>query len=90
MKNKKKSTKFIFGVIIIYLGYTFINQQIAINNKKAILSQYENQLKEVSEENKNLLDEVKMSNTYKYVEKLARERLGFIKQGETVVISEEK
>ncbi|SHH96380.1 FtsB family cell division protein [Clostridium grantii] len=90
MKNKKKSTKFIFGAIIIYLGYTFINQQIAINNKKAILSQCENQLKEVSEENKDLLDEVKMSNTYKYVEKLARERLGFIKQGETVVISEEK
>jgi cell division protein FtsB len=90
MKNKKKINKFIFVVIVIYLGYIFINQQIAINNKKVILTQYETELKEVSEENKNLLDEVKMSNTYKYVEKLARERLGFIKQGETVVISEEK
>jgi cell division protein FtsB len=40
----------------------------------------------IKETNKKLQDEVKMSSSDAYIEKLARERLGLIKQGETPVI----
>lgn len=36
--------------------------------------------------NQKLQEEVKMSNSNVYIEKLAREKLGLIKQGETPVI----
>jgi cell division protein FtsB len=40
----------------------------------------------IKEKYQKLQDEVKMSKTDMYIEKLARERLGLIKQGETPVI----
>lgn len=40
----------------------------------------------LKEENKELQDEVELSKTDKYIEKLAREKLGLIKEGETPVI----
>lgn len=90
MKNKSKSKlkNLILAAIFIYLGYTFIHQEIVMNKKKAILTNYTIELEKVEDENKSLLDQIKMSNTFRYVEKLARERLGFIKEGETVVVNE--
>lgn len=38
------------------------------------------------EKNQKLQDEIKMSKSDAYIEKLARERLGLIKEGETPVI----
>jgi cell division protein FtsB len=63
-----------------------VNQQITIKNKRAQLQQCKLELEEVTKERQRLLDETKMSKSYRYVEKLARERLGFIKQGESAVI----
>lgn len=40
----------------------------------------------VKTKNLELKDEVKMSKSDSYIEKLARERLGLIKEGETPVI----
>ena len=54
-----------------------------INNEIANKKLEEQKIKET---NKKLQDEVKMSSSDMYIEKLARERLGLIKQGETPVI----
>ncbi|MCY6371964.1 FtsB family cell division protein [Clostridium ganghwense] len=86
MKKKFKFKSIIIIFIIFYVCYMLISQQITIKNKKAQLQQYKTELQEVSKEHQRLVDETKMSKTYRYVEKLARERLGFIKQGENAVM----
>lgn len=88
-KSKFNYKKLILPVILIYLLYTFAHQEIVINKKKATLNNYKTELERIEDENKSLFDQILMSNTYRYVEQLARERLGFIKEGETVVISKE-
>jgi len=52
--------------------------------KQINLAQQEEQT--VKTKNLELKDEVKMSKSDSYIEKLARERLGLIKEGETPVI----
>ncbi|WP_461207193.1 FtsB family cell division protein [Clostridium sp. DL1XJH146] len=87
MKFKFKIKKLLVIILVVYLGYTYISQQILINNKKTLLNDSKIELSEMEIENQNLIDEVKMSNTYRYVEILAREKLGLIKEGETVVVN---
>lgn len=90
MKKKFKLKSIITISIFCYVCYILASQQITIKNKRAQLQQYKSELEEVTKEQQRLLDETKMSKTYRYVEKLARERLGFIKQGESAVIQKEK
>lgn len=86
MKKKFKLKSVITISIVCYVCYILVNQQITIKNKRAQLQQCKLELEEVTKERQRLLDETKMSKSYRYVEKLARERLGFIKQGESAVI----
>jgi len=66
--------------------YIFISQQVkmySINRQIEQMAQEENS---VLSKNQKLKDEVNMSKSDSYIEKLARERLGLIKPGETPVI----
>lgn len=76
----------IFVCILFYACYIFINQQIAIHKIKNEITQKKLEEQKVKDKNKKLQDEVKMSESDMYIEKLARERLGLIKQGEIPVI----
>jgi len=85
--KKKSKLKTVAGIFVLtYVCYILVSQHITIRNKKAQLNEYMSELNEVNDEHRQLLDEKEMSKTYRYVEKLARERLGFIKQGESVVV----
>nr|WP_278245528.1 septum formation initiator family protein [Clostridium ihumii] len=85
----KKKTKYcILGVLGIYLTGTLINQQIIMKRQKNNLDGYTVESKKLKEENIKLQDEIELSKTDKYIEKLAREKLGLIKDGETPVIDE--
>jgi cell division protein FtsB len=50
------------------------------------IEQVEQEEQSVMEKNQKLKDEVKLSKSDSYIEKLARERLGLVKPGETPVI----
>lgn len=85
----KKKTKYcILGVLGIYLISTLINQQIIMKRQKNNIEGYTVESKKLKEENMKLQDEIELSKTDKYIEKLAREKLGLIKDGETPVIDE--
>ncbi|AEB74841.1 FtsB family cell division protein [Clostridium botulinum] len=86
MKNKNKIKVMILTIIMIYACYILVHQQITIKNKKAQLENCKIELQKVNDQHQKLLDTIKMSETNRYVEQLARERLGFLKQGETVVV----
>jgi cell division protein FtsL len=92
MKRKKKFKfiDFVILLIIVYSCYIFVNQQIKISRIKKEITINKNQLEQLKEKNLKLQDEIKMSKSEIYVEKLARERLGLIKPGETPVINTNK
>jgi len=87
-KSKIKMISVTF--ILLYVCYILVSQQITIMNKKAQLEDSKVELERVTNENLKLKDEKGMSETYRYMEKLARERLGFIKQGENVIVEKKK
>lgn len=88
MNKKKFKLKNVVVLIMIFYGcYIFVSQQIKIQKIRQEMTIKQSELKELQEKNKKLQDEVKMSKSDIYIEKLARERLGLIKPGETPVIN---
>ncbi|MEG0132867.1 MAG: septum formation initiator family protein [Clostridium sp.] len=84
--------KFSFKKIILlgiafYVGFVFINQQIIMFRQHRDIEKYTSDFEEAQEKNQKLQDEIKLSKDNKYIEKLARERLGLVKEGESPVIN---
>lgn len=85
--RKKFSLKNILLLLVsVYVGYILISTQLAMSKIKKELEVSKQELTTVKERNLKLQDEVNLSKTEAYIEKLARERLGLIKDGETPVI----
>ncbi len=78
--------KIVILFIAFYVGFIFINQQIIMFRQHRDIEEYTSELKAAQEKNKQLQDKIKLSNDNKYIEKLAREKLGLIKEGESPVI----
>jgi cell division protein FtsB len=79
--------KFVLIVLgIIYVGYIFTGQQITRAKLRDEINKHQRQLEELKVSNTRLQDEVNMSKTDLYTEKLIRERLGLIREGETQVV----
>lgn len=72
--------------ILVYVMFIFIKQQTIINRQDEDMSKYSLELEKYRKENEKLQDEMKLAEDNKYVEKLAREKLGLVKEGETPVI----
>lgn len=87
MKGKIKIKKLLVIVILLYVGYIFARQQITMNNMKKELTAKQNKYNQLTDKNLNLKDELELSKTDAYMEKLARERLGLIKKGEIPVVN---
>ncbi len=86
MKIKIKWKNIIFLLIVLYIGYIFISQQLTMQSIQKQISEKKIEEQRGKYKNQKLQEEVKMSNSNVYIEKLAREKLGLIKQGETPVI----
>jgi cell division protein FtsB len=86
---KKLKLKRIFIIFAsVYIGYILASTQVSIIKIKKELGVKQQEFEKLKEKNQKLQDEVNMSKTDAYIEKLARERLGLIKEGETPVIVE--
>ena len=90
MKKKKKLNlkKIIIVFASMYVGYILISTQVTMLNLEKEIEVKQQELSKQSEKNQKLQDEVMRmtNNNDEYNEKLARERLGLIKPGETPVI----
>lgn len=84
--KKIKKKNLLLMLIGAYICFTLVNQQIIMQRQKTELKKYTVELEKTKEENMKLQDEVKLSQSLKYIEKLAREKLGLVKEGETPVI----
>lgn len=86
MKVRIKWKKIFFLLIILYVVYIFVSQQITMYNIKKQITERKVEEIRMKQKNQKLQDEVKMSTSDAYIEKLAREKLGLINEGETPVI----
>jgi Septum formation initiator len=86
MKRRANLKLFVMGLSVIYVGYVLGLQIISEHKLKNEINEQIVVLEGLKDMNQGLQDEVNMSKTDSFMEKLARERLGLIKDGETPVI----
>lgn len=81
---------FAFVLIIVYLGYIIVRQEMYLSevNEQTIIAQ--ERLDKAKAINEDLNEEKSKLNTNEYVEKVAREELGMTKPGEVPYIFGEK
>ena len=88
MKKRLTINKVIIVVIFAVFIFSLVRQGIALKRIKENLSVQRQNLNQLKEENEKLQAEVESAQSdYEYIEKLARERLGLIKDGEQVIES---
>ena len=88
MKKRLTLNKVIIIVIFAVFIFSLIRQGVALKRIKENLSVERQTLNQLKEENEKLQAEVESAQSnHEYIEKLARERLGLIKDGEQVIES---
>ena len=88
MKKRLTLNKVIIIVIFAVFIFSLIRQGVALKRIKENLSVQRQNLNQLKEENEKLQAEVESAQSnHEYIEKLARERLGLIKEGEQQIIT---
>lgn len=77
---------FIFAIFVV----NYIKQEITIRRIQEDIVNSQEELQELKNKNSKLESDLKKADSNEYIEKLARERLGMIKDGEKVVNSQEQ
>ena len=87
-KTRKKSLiVFVLPlVIVIYFCITFVQQQITISQLSDKADNIKNEIQVQEKLKKELENEMKSENELKRVEKIAREKLGFLKKNERLFV----
>ena len=89
---RKKITLRGIAIIVLFLvfGFNVVKQTMAIKRINNDIAEKSEQLNEKKEENRKLQAELeRVQSNYDYLEKLARERLGLIKEGEQIILPSE-
>jgi cell division protein FtsL len=86
MKKKINIKTVVLVVLLFYVGILFVNQRISARKINQEMIRQNQELAKVKDVNQQLQDEVSMSKDDSYMEKLARERLSLVKDGEIPVI----
>jgi len=87
-KNKWKTALIRLGILCgsIYIIYIFIQQQTVLNGYKKQEQYYLARIEEEKRKAEELEQLKAVYNTDEYIEKIAREKLGFVKQNEKIFI----
>jgi len=92
MKKRKKIN--LWTLILIasfcYFSYTFYNQQASIEERKLQRAQLESNIHAENLKKQQLLKQKEQINSDEFVEKIAREKLGYVKDGEKIYVDTNK
>lgn len=86
MKRFMKKKSILCAVVVAYVVYTFVNQTITMHSQQKEIVRYNQELQRVKDDNQKLQDDINISGTEAYIEKLARERLGLAKYDEEIMM----
>lgn len=88
LKPKKRKSSFLlalgFCVLAGFVAIKLVQLQIDINDRKQVLTDTQAQYNQLIEENKELDGIVAGGNEAEYMERIARDSLGYVKPGERV------
>lgn len=92
MKNKKKFRiwTLILIVAICYFSYTVYQQQSYIEARKKDTAQLKKDIRSAEIKKEQLQQQKDLINTDEFAERIAREKLGYVKNGEKVYIDTNK
>ncbi|WP_258360686.1 FtsB family cell division protein [Moorella sulfitireducens] len=74
------------GITSIYFFYCFMRTGLALYQTNLQIRAYQEQKAGLIAENNRLQEQIKELNNDNYIERIAREELGLIKPGESVII----
>ena len=95
MEKQKKTTKsrllkIADCLFVVYIAYSIVVQQLEIRDRKITLEAVQQQCQQQIEENKEVERLLAMSADKDYIERIARERLGYAYPDEKVYIDSSK
>ncbi len=73
---------FIILLVICYFSVIFVKQEIKIRQQHAKADALRQQIAEMQSKNRELQRLIQYTQSDEYIEKVARERLGWVKEGE--------
>ena len=88
-KRGRKGSKWPFFLLTIFLGYFIFSlgsQFSRLHTMHENMNSLQNQVKELNSRNATLRDQIKQIKSDSYIEQVAREQLGLVKPGETLVV----
>lgn len=85
VKKRMNLKNMVIIILIAILVISYVRQELTMNKIHKDIEAKQTQLNELQDKNKKLQDEVNQSSTDEYIERMARERLGMIKNGEKVI-----
>ncbi|MFW6270181.1 MAG: FtsB family cell division protein [Bacillota bacterium] len=77
-------------IIILFAGWKFYINFCELEQLNREMKQLENNLKEAKQKNEELETKLKRVDDEEYIEQIAREKLGLVKPGETLLIPVEE
>lgn len=96
MKKKKKIDfniffrRILFCVLAVYICYLFVAQQVDISRLNKEEKALDKKIAEAQQINRDLEKEKEAAGTPEYIERVAREKLGYMKPEEKVFIDSKK
>lgn len=95
MKKKRYTlrlrTKIFLALLFLgYFGITMLKQEIKLNEQKEEIQHLKEQIAETEEVNAELERLIEYTESEEFIEKVARERLGWVKKGEIIFIEKKK
>jgi cell division protein FtsB len=85
MRKKVNIKTIVLVILLVYGGMLFINQRVNAHKINEEMNKQQQELAKLKDVNQKLQDEVNESQKESYMEKLVREKFGFVKDGETPV-----
>jgi len=80
-------------IALLFMGYflfLIVQQEFEMQKQQSEILQLENTISEVRQDNEILVREIEAAESEEYIEKTARERLGWVKEGEIIFIEKKK
>jgi cell division protein FtsB len=89
-QTKSKLWTLLLVVSICYFVYTVYNQQISIDDRKKHNEQIKKDIYSETIKKEQLLNQKSLINTDKFAEQIARDKLGYVKDGEKIYVDTNK
>lgn len=83
---KTRTKIFVFLLFLGYFFVVFIKQEAKMNEQYKEIAELEQNIATVEEETQDLDRMIRYTDSEEYMERVARERLGWVKKGEIIFI----